>query len=332
MRSVFNVRVLSATSLAALIALAGCGGGHEHVATPPAVQSTAVSGTAAKGIVKRATKVLVCRIVNGTPEPDASCTSGTTAADGSFAVTLSDGFSGPALVKVLTSTASTMLDETTGADVPYDMTMRSVVPAVSSATITYVTPFSEMAASLTVASSLAANAGIDALAITLATGQVQTLLSNLMAIDLAVKPVIDLKNSGSDPVALGKQANMVKQLARLTMAARRAPDTFDTSGGVHCNTPGTSASQQLACVVDVLSRAMTRGGNAAAFAISRIGPASASENPTAVTMAIIKPDGTLGLEVADMSSAASMQSAMRNAGMPEAALVSNVQIMMLQMR
>lgn len=331
MRSKFNVCVISVISLAALLALAGCGGGEDQVAAPPAVQSTAVSGTAAKGIVKRA-KVLVCRIVNGTPEPDASCATGTTAADGSFAVTLSDGFTGPAVVKVITSAASTLLDETTGADIPYDMTMRSVVPAVSSATIAYVTPFSEMAASLTVASSLAANTSIDAFAITLATGQVQTLLSNLMAIDLAVKPVIDLKNSGSDAVALGKQANMVKQLARLTMAAKRAPDTFDTSGGVHCNTPGTSASQQLACVVDVLSRAMTRGANATAFAISRIGPAIASENPTAVTMAIIKPDGTLGLEVADMTSATSMQSAMRNAGMPEAVVVSNVQIMMLQMR
>ena len=331
MRSRFNKRLTVGVFLAALTAMAGCGGADEQVAGPPAIPATAVSGTAAKGIVKRA-KVLVCRIVNGTPELDSSCAVGVTAADGSFSVTLADGFTGPAMVKVMTGASSTMLDETTGADIAYDITLRSVVPAVSASTISYVTPFSEMAASLAVASSSANNTGIDALAINLATGQVQTLLANLMAIDLSVKPVIDLKNSGSDPVALGKQANMVKQLARLTMTAKQVPDTFDTSGGIHCNTPGTSASQQLACATDVLSRAMTRGGNVAAQTISRIIPAIISQQPTAVTIAIIKPDATLALEVADMTSAASMQSAMQRAGMPAAVVVSNVQIMMLQMR
>ena len=331
MRSKFNMRGTTVISIAVLMALAGCGGGDDQVAAPPAVPPTAVVGTAAKGIVKRA-KVLVCRIANGAPEPDASCAAGITGPDGSFAVTLIDGYTGPAVVKVMTSAASTMLDETTGADIPYDMTMRSFVPAVSTATTTYVTPFSEMAASLTVASTSAANIGIGAQAIMLATGQVQTLLANLTAIDLTVKPVIDLKNSGSDPVLLGKQANMVKQLARLTMTAKRAPDTFDTSGGVHCNTPGTSASQQLACATSVMSSAMSRGGNFAAFAFSRIIPTIFAENPTSVAMAVIKPDGTLASPVTDMTLPLSMQAAMRSAGMPEAVVVSNVQIMMLQMR
>ena len=331
MRSRFNTRGAAAIGIAALMALEGCGGGEDQVPAPPAVPPTSVSGTAAKGIVKRA-KVLVCRIANGAPEPDTSCTAGITGVDGSFAVTLIDGYSGPAVVKVMTGAASTMLDETTGVDIPYDMTMRSVVPAVSTATITYVTPFSEMAASLAVFSSSFDSTGLDALAINGATGAVQTLLSHLNAIDLAVKPVIDLKNSGSDPVLLGKQANILKQLARLTMTAKRVPDTPDTSFGVHCNTPGTSASQQLACATNVMSSAMSRGGNYAAFAFSRIIPTIAAENPTSVAMAIIKPDGTLGLEVADMTSAASMQSAMQNAGMPAAVLFSNVQIMMLQMR
>ena len=331
MQSRFLMHSIVGVFLAALTTMAGCGGADEQVVGPPPIPATAVSGTAAKGIVKRA-KVLVCRIVNGTPELDSSCAAGVTGADGSFSVTLVDGFTGPAMVKVMTNASSTMLDETTGADIAYDMTLRSFVPAVSAATISYVTPFSEMAASLAVASSSANNIGIDATAISLATGQVQTLLSNLMAIDLTVKPVIDLKNSGSDPVALGKQANMVKQLGRLTMTAKRVPDTFDTSGGVHCNTQGTTASQQLACATDVLSRAMTRGANATAFALSRIVPAITSEIPTSITMAIIKLDGTLGVEMADMTSAASMQSAMQRAGMPAAVLVSNVQIMMLQMR
>ena len=331
MRSRFNLHPIVGVFLAALTTIAGCGGADEQVAGPPPVLATAVSGTAAKGIVKRA-KVLVCRIVNGAPELDSSCAAGVTGADGSFNVTLVDGFTGPAVVKVMSSAASTLLDETTGVDIAYDMTLRSLVPAVSATTISYVTPFSEMAASLAVASSSANNTGIDALAINLATGQVQTLLANLLAIDLTVKPVIDLKNSGSDPVALGKQANLVKQLARLTMTAKRAPDTFDTSGGVHCNTPGTSASQQLACAIDAMSRAMTRGGNVAAQTFSRILPAIMSQQPTAVAMAIIKSDGTLGVEMADMTSAVSMQLAMQRAGMPAAVLVSNVQIMMLQMR
>lgn len=324
MKKRINTYLVSAISIAALITLAGCGGGDDQVTVPPAASLTAVSGTAAKGIVKRA-KVLVCRIVNGAPEPDASCALGATALDGAFNVTLDDGFTGPAVIKVMTNTSSTMLDETTGLEVPYDITMRSVVPAVSAATITYVTPFSEMAASLAGAN------GNDAVAINLANSQVQQLIS-LTGADLTIKPVIDLKNSGSDPVLLGKQANIVKQLARLTMTAKKSPDTVDTSGGVRCNTPGTSTSQQLACATEVMSRAMTRGANAAAFALSRIVPAIMSENPTSVTMAIIKPDGTLDLQSADMTSAASMQLAMQNAGMPTAVLVSNVQIMMLQMR
>ncbi len=331
MKISLNANFAYAISVAALVALAGCGGGDDPVVLPPAIAPTMVSGTAAKGIVKRA-NVLVCRIVNGVPEPDATCAAGTTGVDGSFAVALKDAFTGPALVKVVTSDTSVMLDETSGGDIAYNMLMRSVVPAVSTATITYVTPFSEMAASLALFSSVSNGTGLDALVINAATGGVQTLLSNLTAIDLAVKPVIDLKNNGSDPVLLGKQANMVKQLARLTMTAKRAPDTPDSSFGVHCNTPGTSASQQLACATNVMSSAMSRGGNFAAFAFSRIIPTIVAENPTSVAMAIIKADGTLNVQVADMTSAASMQSAMRNAGMPEASLVANVQIMMMQMR
>ena len=81
-----------------------------------------------------------------------------------------------------------------------------------------------------------------------------------------------------------------------------------------------------------MSMAMTRGANAAAQLFSRIVPAMLAENPTAVTMSIIRPDGSLGAEVADMTSAASMESAMRNAGMPPSLITNNVQIMMLQMR
>jgi len=51
------------------------------------------------------------------------------------------------MIKVMAGTGSMMLDETTGTDIPYNMTMRAMVPAVSTTTTVYVTPFSEMAAS-----------------------------------------------------------------------------------------------------------------------------------------------------------------------------------------
>jgi hypothetical protein len=318
----FSEGLVYGATISVLSAIAGCGGAGQDPAFPLAAP-TSVSGTVSKGIVKQA-KVLVCRIVDGVLEADASCAAGSTGSDGSFSVTLTDGFTGPAIVKVIASETSAMLDETSGSYIPYDMTMRSVIPAISLKSMTYITPFSEMATSWT------RTTGNDAAGITLAMGQVQQLIS-MSGVDLMAKPVIDLQTSGSDPVMLGKQANMIKQLARVTMMAKRSPDVNDSSGGVHCNTPGTSTTQQIACAVGAMSGAMTRGANAAAQSLSRIVPAMMAEQPTAVSMPVIRPDGTLDLEVADMSDAASMESAMRNAGMPSSLVASNVQIMMLQM-
>src|SRR3990172_8561678 len=71
---------VSGMSIAALVALSACGGGGGGNNATVAVTPTTVSGVAAKGIVKQA-RVLVCRIVNGTPEADASCASSTTTND-----------------------------------------------------------------------------------------------------------------------------------------------------------------------------------------------------------------------------------------------------------
>ena len=324
MKSRLSKGIARGITISVLSAITGCGGDGDLDTPSPIAAPTSVSGTVAKGIVKQA-KVLVCRIMNGVPETDATCAAGSTGSDGSFSVTLSDGFTGPAIVKAIPSEASWMLDETIGSYIPYDMTMRSVIPAISSKSIAYITPFSEMATSWT------RTTGNDAAGITLAMGQVQQLLSR-SGVDLMVKPMIDLQSSGSDPVMLGKQANMVKQLARVTMMAKRSPGVDDSSGGVHCNTAGTSTTQQIACAVDAMSGAMTRGSNAAAQSISRIVPAMMAEQPASVTMAIIRADGTLVMEVADMADAASMESAMRNAGMASSSVSNNVQIMMLQMR
>lgn len=318
-----NSRFLSivAMSLAVVAALSACGGGGGGGGS--SAPATTVGGTAAKGIVKQA-RVLVCRIVNGAPEADASCASGTTGADGSFSVTMSDGYTGPALIKVMAGTGSLMFDETTGSDLPFNMTMRAVVPAVSATTTVYVTPFSEMAASAVGASS------IDAGKINQAMATVQALMTDL-GIDLSVKPMMDLKNNGTDSAMLGRQSNMVKQLARVTLAAKNA-GTLTDAGGAPCNAAGTSAAQQIACAMTAMSRVMTGAATTDATMATAMLAALNSQNPISVTMPIMRTDGTLGMELADMTSDASMQSAMQRAGMTVNAAASTVHVMMQGMR
>lgn len=311
---------IGAISLAALAALSACGGGGGGSGT---VAPTSVSGTAAKGIVKQA-RVLVCRIVNGTPEADASCASGTTGADGSFSVMMSDGFTGPAMIKVMAGTASMMSDETTGSDLPYNMTMRAVVPAIATTTTAYVTPFSEMA------SGAVGTSAIDAGKIAQAIATVQTLMTSF-GVDLTVKPMMDLKNNGSDSAMLGRQANMVKQLARVTMAAKNVSALTDANGTA-CNAAGTSAAQQIACAISAMSRVMTGVASTDAAMAATVLAALNSQNATSVTMPIIRADGTLDMEVADMTSDTSMQAAMQRAGMTTNAAASTVHVMMQGMR
>jgi hypothetical protein len=102
-------------SVSMLIVLSACGGGGDGGTASIVVRPTTVSGTASKGVVRQA-KVLVCRIVDGAPQADASCEVGKTGQNGSFSVALGDGFTGPAMIKVTTSPSSMMLDESTGED------------------------------------------------------------------------------------------------------------------------------------------------------------------------------------------------------------------------
>ena len=290
--------------------LAGCGGGggsgdtSSPVAVVPA--ATSVSGTAAKGIVKQA-RVEVCRIVNGAPEADATCASGTTGADGSYSVTMSDGYTGPAMVKVMAGTASAMMDETTGADIPYNMTMRAVVPAVSRNTTVYVTPFSEMAASAV------STTTIDATKISQAIAAVQSAMAAL-GIELSVMPMIDLKNNGADPATLASQANMFKQMSRVAMAAKYS-SLFKDSSGAACNATGTTTSQQFACAVSAMAGVMSAYVTADPTKTANMLAALNAQNVTSVKMPIRKANGTLDLESVDMTSLTSMITAMQNAGM-----------------
>ena len=304
--------------LAGLLALSACGGGDGGGTSPT---PTTVSGTAAKGLVKQA-NVLVCRIVNGAPEQDATCASGITGVDGSFSVTMSDGYTGPAMIKVMTGTGTTMLDETTGTYIPYNMTMRAMVPAVSATTTVYVTPFSNMAASAV------GTSGIDADKMRQAMATVQTLMTNF-GVDLTVKPMVDLKNNGSDPTMLGKQANMVKQLTRVMMVANS--NSLINSNDAACNATPATQSTKIACTMNVMASAMTGVATTNQTAVLT---ALNNQVVTNVFMPIIKADGTLAMPMqsVDMTSSTStstsMQSAMQSAGMTTTSNTNTVTTMM----
>lgn len=300
-------------SMAALLALSACGGGGGSAASAPT--PTAVTGTAAKGLVSQG-KVLVCRIVNGLPEADATCAFGITGSDGSFSVAMSDGYTGPALVKVMAGTNSTMIDETTGQPIAYNLTMRALLPAVTGSTIVYVTPFSEMAASAV------GNSGITAANMIQAMNTVQA----NFGVDLAVRPMIDLKDNGSDPAMLGKQANMVQQLTRVMMAARNASSLTDQNG-VACNAPGSSTTQ-VACVVSAMAGAMSGVASTDPTRAATLLAALNSQNVTAAYMPIVNANGTLVMGLADMTSSASMQAAMQAAGMASQTVAGTVTTMM----
>jgi len=297
-----SIGAISIAALALLSACGGSGGGGSGTAAPGA---TTVSGTVAKGIVKGG-RVLVCRIVNGAPEPDASCAATATGNDGSFSVTMSDGFAGPVMIKVMAGSGSMMSDETTGADIPYAMTMRAVVPSMSGTMAAYVTPFSEMAASAV------GTSGIDAGKMTQAMSTVQTMMANF-GIDLNVKPMMDLKNDGANSVMLGKEANMVKQLARVMMAAKNSSALTDANG-TPCNTAGTVA-QQVACAINAMNSVMTGPGTFDATKSATVLGALNSQTVTTVMMPIMRADGSIVMETADMTSSASIQTAMQDAGM-----------------
>jgi hypothetical protein len=57
-----------------------------------------------------------------------------------------------------------------------------------------------------------------------------------------------------------------------------------------------------------------------------------AQSVTVVNMPILKVDGTIGMQLADMTSSASMQSAMQNAGMTVNAAANTVNVMMGGMR
>ncbi|MHB9100169.1 MAG: hypothetical protein ACYC2E_01430 [Sulfuricella sp.] len=314
---------ITGMALATALIMTGCGGGGGGSSSAALPTPTTVSGTAVKGIIKQA-KVLVCRIINGAPESDATCASTTTGNDGSYSVTFNDGFTGPAMVKVMAGTSSMMTDETTGTDIPYSMTMRAVVPAVSSTTTVYVTPFSEIAASAVSTTTM------DATTIRQSIDAVQASMSTL-GVDLSVMPILDIKNSGSNSTMLTLQSNMVKQLGRVAMAAKNSSLLKDANG-VACNVANTEPSQQMACAVSAMSGVMNSYVTSDPTKSANMLAALNAQNVTNISMPTLKADGTIVMERVDMTSSASMQSAMQNAGMTVSTAANTANVMMGGMR
>ena len=81
-----------------------------------------------------------------------------------------------------------------------------------------------------------------------------------------------------------------------------------------------------------MSRTMTGVATTDATMAATVLAALNSQNPTTVTMPIIRADGTLGMEIADMTSGTSMQAVMQRAGMTTNAAANTVHVMMQGMR
>src|SRR5665811_524926 len=135
-----------------------------------------------------------------------------------------------------------------------------------------------------------------------------------LGLDMSVMPMVDLKDDGSDSAALTLQANMVKQLARVALAARNS-NLLTDANGVPCNAAGSTTSQQFACAVTAMAGVMDSYVTADTTKSANLLAALDAQNTGSVNMPILKADGTMGVELADMTSFVSMQSAMQNAGM-----------------
>ena len=176
------------------------------------------------------------------------------------------------------------------------------------------------------AASAVSTTAIDAAKISQSIAAVQSLLFAL-GVDMSVMPMVNLKINGSDSATLAVQSNIVKQLARVAMAAKNS-NLLKDANGVPCNAAGTTTSQQIACAVSAMAGVMNSYVTADATKSANLLAALNAQNVTAVNMPILKADGTIAMELADMTSSASMQSAMQNAGMTVNAAANAVNVMM----
>jgi len=284
--------------------LAGCGGG---VGGGPVADAgaglptaTTTSGYAAKGTIKNA-KVYVCRIKSGAVEADAQCATGTTGTDGAYKVSLTDGWSGPVMVKVMPTSGSKMLNEITGVDEDFNLTegIRAVVATAE--TPAHVTPFSDMAANAAVA-----NGSLDATVVQQANAMVQ----NNFGVDLSIKPLVDLKGASEDPSALGKQIAMVQKLAQVVNASTSG--IFKDTAGANCTSVACGMKAMRAMAVSTTSVKQSDGSTfTTVFAAS-----------VTINFPMLKDDGTIAVVSMDPKNTTDMQNKLGGAGLKNAVSMS----------
>ena len=291
-----SIFVLSA---AALLSACGGGGGSSSTSTT----ATTTSGYAAKGIIKGA-KVLVCRITGGAVQADASCATGTTGVDGSYSVSLADGWTGPVLVKVMPATGATMMNELTGLDETFDVEdgLRAVV--ASAGTAAQVTPFSEIAAAAAVASGTVDTAAVN---------QANAMVQSNFGIDLSTKPVVDLKESSGDSAAMGQQIAMVQKLAQVVNAGKNGQFKNPTTGAA-CTTVACGISAMKAIAPTTTSIVATSGTGNSMSTMNTV-----FNTTVAVNVPIRKSDGTISVQTIDPSSSSSIQTKLAAAGLTDSA-------------
>lgn len=110
--------------------------------------------------------------------------------------------------------------------------------------------------------------------------------------------------------------------------AAKTSNLLKDGTGVACNAAGTTTSQQFACAVTAMAGVMNSYVTADATKSANVLAALNAQNVTGVNMPILKDDGTIDMEITDMTSAASMQSAMQNAGMTVTTAANTVHTMM----
>jgi hypothetical protein len=148
-------RSIQALAALSLLALAACGGGGGGGGGSPATsQSSSVSGVASKGLILNGLATAYAVDSNGT-KGAALQTKRTSATDGSYSFT--DLPQGVAILIEVTGVANetTMKDEATGGTLPLDSTFKlraATVTGNSGNVAVQITPYSEMAVALAVAS------------------------------------------------------------------------------------------------------------------------------------------------------------------------------------
>ena len=204
----FNRLVMISVAGLAL-GLSGCGGGGDSSTAPTNVTGVTIGGTAAKGIVKDG--VVTAEQLNASGDAIATVGSATTAADGSYSLTLNNNYTGGPIQISITANGNTQtkcdvpigcgtrtdgLSDSTlpGIDFgewykPAALTMTALVPdAKSNEKLSVsVTPFTHMAAARA-----KAGATLDVTTIAKANSEVSNLLGG---IDILNTPPVDITDS-----------------------------------------------------------------------------------------------------------------------------------------